>query len=337
MRRREFITLLGGAAASRTLAIALVSGAAAAWPLGALAQSSGKIWRMGFIAHGHERFYDALFEGLRGLGYVEGQNLTVERRYAAGRAERFQEFAAEMVRLKVDIIIVVTTPAALAVKKATTTIPVVFPNAINPVESGVVASLAHPGGNVTGGAAQTAVLSAKRLEILKEVVPGLSREAVLWNAANPALAFAWSETQGAARALGVTLQPHEVRDLKDFEPAFAMMAQQRPDALLVLQDALTLQHRKEIIDFTIEKRLPGIFVAKEWVEAGGLMSYGESLPDMYRRAAYFVDRILKGAKPADLPVEQVTKFELVLNLKTAKAIGLTIPDAFLARADDVIE
>ena len=157
--------------------------------------------------------------------------------------------------------------------------------------------------NITGGAAQTAVLSAKRLEILKEVVPRLSREAVLWNGANPALAFAWSETRRAAHTLGVMLQPHEMRDPKDFEAAFAMMAQQRPDALLVLQDTLTSQHRREIIDFTIQKRLPGIFVAKEWVEAGGLMSYGESLPDMYRRAAYFVDKILKGAKPADLPVD----------------------------------
>jgi putative ABC transport system substrate-binding protein len=323
LRRREFITLLGGAAV--------------AWPLAALGQQAGKIWRMGFIARGHETFYDALFEGLGELGYAEGRNLIVERRYAGDRTERFQEFAAEMVRLNVDIIIVVTTPAALAIKSATTTIPVVFPNAINPVETGVVASLAHPGGNVTGGAAQTAVLSAKRLEILKEVVPGLSREAVLWNAANPALAFAWRETQGAARALGVTLQPHEVRDLKDIEAAFAVMTQQRPDALLVLQDALTLQHREEIIDFTIQKRLPGIFVAKEWVEAGGLMSYGESLPDMYRRAAHFVDRILKGAKPADLPVEQVTKFELVLNLKTAKVIGLDLPATLLATADEVIE
>jgi putative tryptophan/tyrosine transport system substrate-binding protein len=325
MRRRKFITLLGGAAA------------AVAWPLVARAQQSGKIWRVGFLAHGHERFYDALFEGLQELGYVEGRNLVVERRYAEGRVERFQEFAEEMVRLNVDIIIVVTTPAALAVKKATTTIPIVFPNAINPVESGLVASLAHPGGNLTGGAAQTAILSAKRLEIFKEVVPRLSRVAVLWNAANPALAFAWRETQGAARALGVAVQSHEVRALKDFEPVFASMAEERPDTLLVLQDALTLQHRKEIIDFAIQKRLPGMFVAKEWVEAGGLMSYGESLPDMYHRAAYFVDRILKGAKPADLPVEQVTKFELVVNLKTAKAMGLTLPPTILARADELIE
>ena len=323
MRRRDFVTL--------------VSGGVAAWPLRALAQGADKIWRMGFIAQGYEKFYDALFEGLRELGYAEGRNLIVERRYAEGRAERFPEFAAEMVRLKVDIIVVSTTPAALAVKNATTTIPVVFPNAISPVESGVVASLAHPGGNVTGGAAQTAILSTKRLAILKEVVPGLSRGAVLWNAANPALAYPWRQTQSAAGELGVALQSIEVRDPKDIESAFAMMTQDHFDALIVLQDALTLQHRREIIDFAIEKRLPGMFVAKEWVVAGGLMSYGESLPDMYRRGAYFVDKILKGAKPADLPVEQVTKFELVLNLKTAKAMGLVIPATFLATADDVIE
>jgi putative ABC transport system substrate-binding protein len=292
---------------------------------------------MGFIAQGYEPFYDALFEGLQGLGYTEGRNLTVERRYAEGHADRFPEFASEMVRLKVDIIIVTTTPAALAVKNASTTIPVVFPNAISPVESGVVASLAHPGGNVTGGAAQTAALSIKRLAILKEVVPGLSRGAVLWNAANPALAYPWRESQSAADALGITLQSIEMRDPKDIETAFAKIAQERPDALIVLQDALTLQHRKEIIDFAIQKRLPGMFVAKEWVVAGGLMSYGESLPDMYHRGAYFVDKILKGAKPADLPVEQVTRFELVLNLKTAGAMGLTIPATILATAEEVIE
>jgi putative ABC transport system substrate-binding protein len=321
--RREFLALLGGAAMAR--------------PVAARAQQPGKIWRMGFVAHGYERFYDALFDGLRELGYVEGRNLTVERRYAEGRAERFHDIAAEMVRLKVDIIVVVTTPAALALKQATTTIPIVFPNAINPVETGVVASLAHPAGNVTGGAAQTAVLSAKRLEILKEVIPALTRGAVLWNGANPALGPAWRETQAAARALGVTLEPHELHNVKDLEAAFASMAQRRHDVFIVLQDALTLQHRIEIIDFAIRERLPGMFVAKEWVELGGLMSYGESLPEMYRRGAYFVDRILKGANPADLPVEQVTKFELVLNLKTAKAIGLTIPETILVRADEVIE
>jgi putative ABC transport system substrate-binding protein len=303
----------------------------------ARAQQSGRIWRMGFIAHGHEEFYDALFDGLRELGYEEGRNLIVERRYAHGRAERFQEFAAEMVRLNVDIIIVVTTPAALAVKKATTSIPIVHPNAIDPLNTGLIASLAHPGGNLTGGAQLTAEVSAKRLEILKKVVSGLSRVAALWNPANPALAFSWKETQGAARALGLTLQSHEVQGPKDFAAAFAVIAEERPDAVLVLQDAVTMQQRTEIIDFAIQKRLPSMFQEKGWAAAGGLMSYGENLPSMYRRAAYFVDKIFKGAKPADLPVEQATKFDMVLNLRTAKAIGLTMPDSALVLADEVIE
>jgi len=322
MKRREFITLVGGAAVM--------------WPLAARAQS-GKIWRMGFIAHGHETHYDALFRGLRELGYEEGQNLVVVWRYAASHPERFPDFAAEMVRLNVDVIIVVTTPAAIAVKKATTAIPIVFPNAINPVEAGLVASLAHPGGNLTGGAAQTAVLTTKRLEILKEVLPGLSKGVVLWNPDNPALVPAWKQTQDAARVLGVTLVSCEVREVKDFGEAFATIAQQRPDTLLVFQDALTIQHREVIINFANQNRLPGAFGGKEWVEAGGLMSYGESLSEMYHRAAYFVDAVLKGAKPSDLPLEQATKFELVLNLRTAKAIGLTIPQSVLIRADEMIE
>jgi putative ABC transport system substrate-binding protein len=322
MRRREFITLIGGAAA---------------WPLDVLAQQVNKVWRMGFIAHGHESFYDALFDGLREYGYEEGRNLIVERRYARGQAERFKEFAAEMVRLNVDIIIVVTTPAALAVMNATKTIPIVHPNAIDPLKTGLIASLAHPGGNLTGGAQLTAEVSAKRLEILRKVVPGLSRAATLWNPTNPALVFSWKETQGAARGLGLTLQSHEVQGPKDFAAAFAMIAEERPDALLVLQDAVTMQQRNDIIDFAIQKRLPSMFQEKGWAVAGGLMSYGENLPSMYRRAAYFVDRIFKGAKPADLPVEQATKFEMVLNLRTAKTIGLTIPDSILVLADEVIE
>src|SRR5947209_6369444 len=230
MRRREFITLLGGAAA---------------WPLAAArAQQPGKVWRMGFIAHGHESFYDALFEGLHEYGYEEGRNLIVERRYARGRAERFKEFAAEMVRLNVDIIIVVTTPAALAVMNATKTIPIVHPNAIDPLNTGLVDSLGHPGRNLTGGAQLTTESSAKRLEILKKVVPGLSRAAVLWNSANPALVFSWKETTGAALGLGVTLQSHEVQGENDFAAAFAAIAEERPQALLVLQDALAIQHRR---------------------------------------------------------------------------------------------
>jgi putative tryptophan/tyrosine transport system substrate-binding protein len=322
MRRRDFITLLGGATA---------------WSLDALAQQAGKIWRMAFIAHGHESFYDALFEGLREYGYEEGRNIIIERRYARGQAERFKEFAAEMVRLNVDIIVVVTTPAALAVMNATKTIPIVHPNAIDPLNTGLIASLAHPGGNLTGGAQLTAEVSAKRLEILKKIVPRLSRAAALWNPGNPAIVFSWKETQGAARSLGVTLQPHEVQGPQDFAAAFAAIAEEHPEALLVLQDAVTMQQQGEIIAFTIQQRLPSIFQGKAWAEAGGLVSYGENLAAMYRRAAYFVDRIFKGAQPADLPVEQATKFDMVLNLRTAKAIGLSIPDSLLVLADDVIE
>jgi putative ABC transport system substrate-binding protein len=322
MKRRAFLTVLAGTAA---------------WPLVAGAQQSGKIWRIGFIAHRYEKFYDPLFQGLRELGYTEGQNLIVERRYAEGHAERFLDFAAEMVRLKVDAVIVVTTPAAFAVRNVTTTIPIIHPAAIDPVGTGLIASLAHPGGNITGLAVLNAETSAKRLELLREVVPALSRGAVLWNAANPANTLAWKETEGAGRALGVTLQSQEVRGPTDFEGAFAAMTEQHPDVLLVLQDALTLDYRKEIIGFTLRQHLPTMFVGKEWVEEGGLMSYGDRLPERYRRAADIVDRILKGTKPADIPVEQPTTFELVVNLKTAKAIELALPPTFLTRADQVIE
>jgi putative ABC transport system substrate-binding protein len=291
----------------------------------------------GFIAHRYETFYDALFEGLRDLGYREGQNIIIERRYAEGHVERFKDIAAELLHLKMDIIIVVTTPAALAVRNLSTTIPIVHPAAIDPVGTGLIQSLAHPGGNVTGVAVLNAELSAKRLEVLKEVVPGLKRGAVLWNTANPANANAWKDTEGAGRALSVALQSYAVREPEDFPGAFAAIARERPDALLVLQDALTLQFRKEIIAFALRERLPAMYVGKEWVQEGGLVSYGDLLPERYRRGADFVDKIFKGAKPADLPVEQPTKFELAVNAKTAKAIGLAIPETFLARVDMVIE
>ena len=323
MNRRHFIAL-GGAG----VAVLLPS---------AQAQQSEKVWRIGFIAHKHETFYEPLFGRLRELGYEEGRNLIVERRYAQGHADRFQEFADEMVRLNVDVIIVVTTPAAQAAKRATTTIPIVHPAVIDPVGTGLVASLARPGGNLTGFAIPNAELGAKRLEVVKEVIPRLSNGAVLWNAANPANAVAWKETDNAARVLAVTLQSYEVRNVNDFEGAFARIAQQRPDFLYVLQDALMLGHRRQIIDFANQNRLPSMFVGKEWVEEGGLMCYGVRLREWYRRAASYVDKILRGAKPADLPVEQPTLFELVFNLKTAKAIGVTIPPALISRADEVIE
>lgn len=322
MRRRQFVAL---------------AGALLVWPLNLHAQQSAKIWRIGFVAHRYEKFYDPLFSGLRELGYVEGQNLVVERRYAEGHAERFKEIAQELVRLNVDAIIVVTTPAAMAARNETRTIPIVHPAAIDPVGTGLIASLAHPGGNVTGLAVLNAETSAKRVELLQEVLPRLSNGAVLWNSANPANSLAFRETESAALKLGVKLISQEVRSPKDFEGAFAAISELHPDVLIVVQDALTLEYRKEIIDFTLRNKLPAMFVGKEWVEEGGLMSYGDRLPERYRRAADLVDKVLRGTKPADIPVEQPTTFELAVNLKTAKAIGLTLPPAFLARADLVVE
>ena len=327
MRRRDFVAVVAG-----VLLAVLLAG-----PSQVRAQQATKVWRIGFIAHRYEKFYDPLFSGLRELGYVEGKNLVVERRYAEGNAGRFKEFAREMVQLGVDAIIVVTTPAAMAARNETKTIPIVHPAAIDPVGTGLIASLAHPGGNVTGLAVLNAETSAKRVELLREIIPGLSKGAVLWNSANPANSLAWRETESAGRKLGVTLTSQEVRGPADFEAVFAAIAEQHPDVLLVVQDALTLEHRKEIIDFTLENKLPSMFVGKEWVEEGGLMSYGDRLPERYRRAADLVDKVLRGTKPADIPVEQPTTFELAVNLKTAKAIGLTLSPAFLARADLVIE
>jgi putative ABC transport system substrate-binding protein len=308
-------------------------------PLAAEAQPPGKVYRIGYLdtAPPPAHLWDALLEGLRERGYIEGRSIVFEHRFSEGNAERFPEFAAEMVRLRVDIIIVITTPAALAAKNATQTIPIVIPTAIDPVGAGLVESLARPGGNVTGLSAISSDLVGKRLELLKDVVPGLSRVAVLWNAANPANASAWKETQAAARALGLLLHSQEVRGPQDLEGAFALTAKARPDALLVLGDSLINMHRQHIAEFATQEHLPSVFTGRESVVAGGLMSYGPSLPDRFRRAAYYVDRILKGAKPADLPVEQPMKFELVINLKTAKAFGLTIPPTLLFQADEVIQ
>ena len=230
-----------------------------------------------------------------------------------------------------------TTPAALAAKHATQTIPIVILTAIDPVGAGLVASLARPGGNLTGLSILAPELNGKRLELLQEVVPGMTRVAVLWNAANPANASAWQETQAAAGALGLRLHSQDVRGPQDLEGASALMAQARPEALLVLGDALLAMHRPQIAAFATQQHLPSVFATREEVVAGGLMSYGPSLPDLYRRAATYVDKILKGTKPADLPVEQPMKFELVLDLKTAQALGLTIPPLVRFRADEVIQ
>ncbi len=307
-------------------------------PFAAEAPPVGKVYRIGYLATTPPpvHLWEALLDGLRERGYHEGQNLVFERRFSEGDAARFPAFAAEMVQLRVDLVIAITTPAALAVTHVTQTIPVVMTTAIDPVGTGLVASLARPGGNVTGGAILYPELSTKRLEILKDVVPGLSQVVVLWNAANPANASVWHATQAAAGALGLRLHSQEVRGPQDLEGALAFTAQARPDALLVLGDARLGMHREQIAAFATQQHLPSVFASRESVVAGGLMSYGPSLPDLFRRAATYVDKILKGAKPADLPMERPTTFELVINLKTAQALGLTIPPTILFQATEVL-
>ncbi len=322
---------------TRRAFMAVVAGGLLAAPLAARAQLAGKVWRIGFISVAYLRIEDILFQDLRELGYVEGQNLVVERRYSEGRAERFAEFAIELARLNVDIIIVTTTPAALAVKNATKKIPIVQPNSIDPVGAGLAASLARPGGNFTGTTQQAPDIVAKRLQLLVQAIPNVSTVAVVWNAANPGNAGSWREVQNAARVLGVKLQPREVRGPLDFDRIFAGMARERPDALLIIGDRLTLQHGKEIVDFANQKRIPSMLDRAYAETAGVLMSYGAEEEELWRRAAVIADKIFKGAKPADLPMEQPTKFKFVINLKTAKALGLTIPPSLLLLADEVIE
>ncbi|HSE90789.1 MAG TPA: ABC transporter substrate-binding protein [Candidatus Binatia bacterium] len=283
---------------------------------------------------------EAIRLALREFGYVEGQNIAFEYRYAGGKPDRYPDLAAELVRLKVDIILVGGSDAQVrATKDATKTIPIVMMGrGIDPVEAGLIESLARPGGNVTGITNISGELGGKRLELLKEAVPKLARVAVLYAPANPSSVVAVKEDLPvAARALRLTIQPWEVRAANDFERVFAAMGKQRPDGLYVLGGALMIVNQKRIIGFALRSRLPSMYIIGEAVEAGGLLSYGADIADSYRRVAYYVDRILKGAKPADLPVEQPTKFELVINLKTAKQIGLTIPQSLLYRADKVIK
>ena len=325
MKRRDFITLLGGAAA--------------AWPLAARSQQAGKTYTIGRLTAGSPlpALIEVFDNALRGMGWVEGKNIAFERRYAEDRLERLPELAADLVRLKVDVIVAGGTLAPLAAKRATSTIPIVMSGAGDPLGSGLVASLARPGGNVTGMSLMAPDLGGKRLELLKEVLPRLTRVAVLWNAANPYSAILFRETQVAGRMLGIEVQYVEVRGPDDFDGAFEAVRRQPPDALVTAEDPLTLDHRKLIADFAAGRRLPSLHGTKEYAAVGGLISYGTNLADVTRRAAGYVDKILKGAKPADLPVQQPTKFELVINLKTAKALGLTMPDKLLALADEVIE
>jgi putative ABC transport system substrate-binding protein len=315
-----------------------VAGALFAAPLAARAQQAGKVYRVGILeaipAAQNAANLDALRRGLRDLGYVEGRNLIIEYRSADGRAERFPELASELVRLKVDLILTRGTPAATAAKNATATIPVVMATMGDP--GAIVASFARPGGNVTGVTTFSTELTAKRIEILKELVPSLSRVALLHNMGNPAALPEWEETKAAARSLGLQAELLDVRSQGDLGRAFERAVRQHVDALLIGADGLTQMHQQTIVDAVARNRLPAAYPAREFVEAGGLIAYAVNYPDLYFRFASFVDRIFKGAKPAELPVEQPTKFELVINLKTAKALGLTIPPSVLLRADEVI-
>ena len=327
MKRREFIILVGASTV--------------VWPLAARAQRSAKVPRVGFLGNSTAALEANLIgpfrEGLRELGYEDGRNIVIEYRWAEGRYDRFPALIAELIAAKVDVIVTAGTPASLAVKKATTSIPLVMIAVGEPVETGLVASLARPGGNITGVTSIAPEIEGKRLELLREVVPSVSHIAVLWNAGSPVQVIQERETRAAAQVLGMKMLSLGVRTREQIEEAFATIVRERPHALLVLADRLFLHHRMRIMQFASQQRLPGVHAYRELVEAGGLMSYGPSYADMHRRAAAYVDRILKGTRPADLPVERPAKFVLVVNLKAAKALGLTIPPSVILRADTVIE
>jgi putative ABC transport system substrate-binding protein len=314
---------------------------ALATPLDAIAQQPGKVWRIGYLASG-ARPSDgappaALRQALQELGYVDGTGISYVGRWAEVKKDRLPGLAAEMVGLKVDLIVALGAPAAEAAKEATSTIPIVIVNAGDPVGVGLIASLARPGGNVSGISDQATELSAKRLELLKEAMPNASNIAVLWNAGDRAMTLRYREIEKAARVLGVTIRPLGVREPDDFDVAFSAMTRERPDALLLVTDALTNLNRGRILDFAVAHRIPAMYEFGSLVREGGLMSYGPDLADSYRRAAVYVDRILKGAKPSELPVEQPNRYYLLVNLKTAKALGITIPQSLLLRADEVIQ
>jgi putative ABC transport system substrate-binding protein len=313
---------------------------AVVWPIAAPAQQARKTRTIGLLSPATSVFVPnsaVLVNTLRELGWIEGQNIAIERRFAENRLERLPELAAELVHLNVEVIVATGTLGPLAAKRATSTIPIVMTAAGDPLGSGLIASLAHPGGNVTGSSLMVPDIAGKRVELLREILPRLVHVAVLWNAANPYPAIVFKETQAAGRRLGIEVQSLEVRSPDDFDGAFEDTRRQHPDALIEIEDPLTNSLYKRIIEFVTAERLPSLHGIREEVEAGGLISYGASIPDLFRRAAGYVDKILKGAKPADLPVEQPTKFELVINVKTAKGLGLEVPPMLLARADKVIE
>jgi ABC-type uncharacterized transport system substrate-binding protein len=322
--------------------ISSIAGGFLAAPLVVDAQSTGDVRRIGYLSNtslaASSRFVEALRQGLRELEWVEGQNIVIEYRWAEGRSDRLPGLAAELLRLKVDVIIAAPTPSAVAAKNATRTIPIVMVAVGDPVRLGLVASLARPGANVTGTSFDVGLeVFGKELELLKETLPRLRRVAILSNRGNPSQEVAVRDLKAAAASLRLQLQHLPVRGPNEFDGAFGALKEESADALLVVADSLFNLHRARLADLAARNRLPSMYGFREFVEAGGLMSYGPSVSAVFRRAATYVDKILKGAKPADLPVEQPTTFELVINLKTAKALGLTIPPALLQRADQVIE
>ena len=325
MRRRKFITFLGGAAA---------------WPIAVRAQQPVKLPIIGLLGSStaliESQRVAAFVQRLHQLSWIENRNVVIEYRWAEGRQERFAEIAAEFVQLKVDLIVAPTTPAVMAAKQATSLIPIVIATADDPVGTGLVASLARPGGNVTGLSNQISDTSPKRLELLREVVPGLRRLAILFNVGNPGAVLDIREFEAAVRMFGLEALTFEIRRAEDIAPGFEAL-KGRADALYVGADPLVNTNRVRINTLALAARLPTMHGVRDYVEAGGLMSYGPNILDQYRRAADYVDKILRGAKPGDLPVEQPTKFDLIINLTTAKALGLTIPPSVLARADEVIE
>jgi putative ABC transport system substrate-binding protein len=310
-------------------------------PLAAQAEQTGNTHRIGFLGNStaalEANLVDPFREGLRERGYVEGQNLLIEYRWAEGKYERFPALVGELLALKVEVIVTAGTPATLAVKKATQSVPLVMVAVGDPVGTGIVPSLSEPGGNITGLTSISTEMDGKRLELLKEVTPDVSHVAVLWNSVSPLQTLAEKRVRAAAQVLRIKVLSLGVRNPEEIENAFVTIARERPGALLVLADRLFLHHRARIMDFAARQRLPGVHAYRELVVAGGLMSFGPSYPEMHRRAAYFVDRILNGAKPADLPVERPATFKLVINMKAAKALGLTIPRSVLLRATELIE
>ena len=326
MQRRSLMLLLGGALIANPLAARAQQKAMRV--IGYLGSSSASL---------EPHYVEAFRQKLRELGHVEGENLTIEYRWAEGQDDRLPELAAELVRLQPDVIVTTGTPGTLAAKQASKTIPIVFASSADPVRTGLVASFGRPGGNATGFTVQGSEVEGKRLQLLKDSVPVLSRIAVILNPANPVVEFFLHNTQVAAKASAVTIQHLvEIRREADFEQAFATISKAPPHALIVLGDRSLLAHRKRIIEFSAAKRLPTMYPYREYVDAGGLMSYATSNIDLFRSAAAYVDKILKGTKPADLPVQEPTKFDLVINLNAAKALGLTFPLAILTRADEVI-